>query len=287
VVAGKVVFITGTGRGQGRAAALAFSAAGALVVGGDIDAAAARETTRLAEAAGGGPVLDAGPLDVTDEDSVRRWIRAGSQDHGRIDVLYNNAGAVRWGAVGEQPYADWAFTLRSELDSVFLTTSYAWPLLQRRGGCVINVASTAGMRGSVTNRRAAHSASKAGVIGVTRQLAAEDAAYGIRVNAISPGMIDTEGAQDLLADPDHPMHRIAASVPLGRLGTPEDVVNVALFLASDRAGYITGANIVVDGGWSAVLPGPAASPFPAPALPDAASLPGATPVPDTEEEPGR
>jgi len=138
----------------------------------------------------------------------------------RIDVVYNNAGAVRWGA--------------------------------------IDVASTAGLRGSVTNKRVAHSASKAGVIGATRQLAAEGAAHGIRVNAISPGMIDTEGGQELIADPAHPMHRIAASVPLGRLGTPADVVNVALFLASDKAAYVTGANIVVDGGWSAVLPGPAA-----------------------------
>ncbi|HEY7015278.1 MAG TPA: SDR family oxidoreductase [Streptosporangiaceae bacterium] len=168
MVAGKVVFITGTGRGQGRAAALAFCAEGAHVVGGDIDAAAAVQTARLAGAGGGGSVLDAGPLDVTDEESVRAWI------------------------------------------------------------------------------------------GATRQLAAEGAAHGIRVNAISPGMIDTEGGQELIADPAHPMHRIAASVPLGRLGTPADVVNVALFLASDKAAYVTGANIVVDGGWSAVLPGPAA-----------------------------
>jgi meso-butanediol dehydrogenase / (S,S)-butanediol dehydrogenase / diacetyl reductase len=258
VVAGKVVFITGTGRGQGRAAALAFCAEGAHVVGGDLDAAAALQTVRLAGAEGGGSVLDAGPLDVTDEDSIRAWIGAGVARHGRIDVLYNNAGAVRWGAIDEARYADWAFTLRSELDPVFLTTKHAWPHLKRRGGSVINVASTAGLRGSVTNKRVAHSASKAGVIGATRQLAAEGAAHGIRVNAISPGMIDTEGGQQLIADPAHPMHRIAASVPLGRLGTPADVVNVALFLASDKAAYVTGANIVVDGGWSAVLPGPAA-----------------------------
>ena len=93
------------------------------------------------------------------------------------------------------------------------------------------------------------------MISVTRQLAAEGAPHGIRANAISPGMIATPGAQENLLAPDHPMRGIARAVPLGRLGTAEDVVNAAVFLASDEAAYITGANLVVDGGWSAVLPG--------------------------------
>ena len=123
---------------------------------------------------------------------------------------------------------------------------------------MINVASTAALRGSVTNKRVAHSASKAGVIGATRQLAAEGAGHGIRVNAIRPGDDRHRGraGADLRPGPPHAPDRRERAP--GLVGTPADVVNVALFLASDKAAYVTGANIVVDGGWSAVLPGPAA-----------------------------
>jgi meso-butanediol dehydrogenase / (S,S)-butanediol dehydrogenase / diacetyl reductase len=117
------------------------------------------------------------------------------------------------------------------------------------------VGSTAGLTGSVTNTRIAHTASKGGVVAMTRQLAAEGAAHGIRANCISPGMIATPAtARDLLAE-DHPMRTIARAIPLGRIGTPEDVARCALFLASDEASYVTGADLVIDGGWSAVLPG--------------------------------
>jgi meso-butanediol dehydrogenase / (S,S)-butanediol dehydrogenase / diacetyl reductase len=121
---------------------------------------------------------------------------------------------------------------------------------------VINtVGSTAGLTGSLTNARAAHTASKGAVIALTRQLAAEGAPHGIRAVCVSPGLISTEGSRANLLSPDHPMRTIDASIPLGRLGTPEDVVSAAAFLASDEAAYITGANLVIDGGWSAVLPG--------------------------------
>jgi meso-butanediol dehydrogenase/(S,S)-butanediol dehydrogenase/diacetyl reductase len=251
--AGSTVFLTGTGQGQGRRAALRFAAEGANVLGGDVNHQAALETVAMADGLPGS-VEDAGRLDVTDEQCVADWIAAGVHRLGRPDVLYNNAGSVRWGAIDSQPYADWQHTLRCELDSVFLVTKHAWPHLIFSRGCIINIASTAALRGSLTNARVAHSASKAGVIGATQQLAAEGAGYGIRANVISPGMIDTEGAQDILTDPNHPMSRIARHIPLGRLGTSDDVINLAMFLAGDQAGYITGANFVVDGGWSAVLP---------------------------------
>jgi NAD(P)-dependent dehydrogenase (short-subunit alcohol dehydrogenase family) len=174
---------------------------------------------------------------------------------GGVDILYANAGAVRFGAIDDQTYADFAFTMRAELDSVWLSVRAAWPHLTRSRGCVLTVGSTAGLTGSLTNRRAAHSASKGAVIALTRQLAAEGAPHGVRANCVSPGMIDTEGSRgDLLAD-DHPMRSIARHIPLGRVGIPDDVVSAAVFLASDEAAYITGANLVVDGGWSSVLPG--------------------------------
>jgi meso-butanediol dehydrogenase/(S,S)-butanediol dehydrogenase/diacetyl reductase len=234
----KVALISGTARGQGAVAAERFAAEGALVVGGDVIS-----DERVPH------------LDVTSEDSVRAWIEDAVARHGRIDVLYNNAGAVRFGPIDTQSFTDWRFTLAAELDSIFLACKYAWPHLKVTGGVIVNIASTAGLAGSVTNQRTAHSASKGGVISVTRQLAAEGAPHGIRANAISPGIISTPGSRENLLAPDHPMRTIAGSVPLGRLGTPEDVVNAAVFLASDEAAYITGANLVVDGGWSAVLPG--------------------------------
>jgi meso-butanediol dehydrogenase/(S,S)-butanediol dehydrogenase/diacetyl reductase len=243
---GKVALISGTARGQGAAAAERFHAEGATVVGGDV----------LADERHG-------HLDVTSESSVRAWIDGAVSQHGRIDVLYNNAGAVRFGAIDEQSFEDWRFTLAAELDSIFLTCKHAWPHLKLSRGVIVNIASTAGTTGSMTNQRTAHSASKGGVISVTRQLAAEGAPHGIRANAISPGIISTPGSEENLLAPEHPMRTIARAVPLGRLGTATDVVNAAVFLAGDEAAYITGANLVVDGGWSAVLPGaPLSDPTP-------------------------
>ena len=120
---------------------------------------------------------------------------------------------------------------------------------------MILVGSTAGLTGSRTNSRVAHTVTKGGVVALTKQLAAEGAPHGIRVNCVSPGMVETPATRgDLLAD-DHPMRSIASAIPLGRVGQPEEVARCALFLAGDDASYVTGANLVIDGGWSAVLPG--------------------------------
>jgi meso-butanediol dehydrogenase/(S,S)-butanediol dehydrogenase/diacetyl reductase len=242
---GKVALISGTARGQGAEAKARFEAEGAAVVGGDI---------LTDDGAGGTPFLD-----VTDEDSVAAWIDQAVRSHGHIDILYNNAGAVRFGPIEQQSFADWRFTLAAELDSIFLACKYAWPHLKASRGVILNIGSTAGLTGSMTNQRVAHTASKGGVIAVTRQLAAEGAPHGIRANAISPGMIATPGAHENLLAPDHPMRGIATAVPLGRLGTAADIIPAAVFLCSDEAAYITGANLVVDGGWSVVLPGATSS----------------------------
>ena len=145
--------------------------------------------------------------------------------------------------------------LRHELDVVFFPVKHAWPHLKRSASAaVVLVGSTAGITGSMTNARVAHTVTKGGVVALTKQLAAEGAPYGIRVNCVSPGMIETPATRgDLLAD-DHPMRRIASAIPLGRVGQPDEVARCARFLASDEASYVTGANLVIDGGWSAVLP---------------------------------
>ena len=254
-LAGKVALITGTGGGQGRAAARMFAAEGATVVGCDLKTDGAAETVELVRSAGG--VMDsAAPIDLTDESAVSSWITGAATRHGRIDVLYNNAGATRFDPIEDESYDDWQFTLRNELDVVFLATKHAWPHLKRRGGSVILVGSTAGLTGSQTLMRSAHTATKGGVIALTRQLAAEGAPFGIRVNCISPGMVLSPATQDdIFGDPEHPMFGIRQHIPLGRIGTPDDIVPCAVFLASDESSYMTGANLVIDGGWSVVLPG--------------------------------
>ena len=254
-LAGRIALITGTAGGQGRAAALLFAGEGANVAGCDVQVDAAQETVDMVRAAGG-TMTSAAPVDLTDEDATRRWVDDAAAEHGGVDILYANAGATRFAAVENVTAEEWDFVLRHELDVVFFPVKHAWKHLKRSAAAaVVLVGSTAGLAGSVTNQRAAHSVTKGGVIALTKQLAAEGAPHGIRVNCISPGMIETPATHSDLLAPDHPMREIASAIPLGRIGTPEEPARAALFLASTEASYITGANLVVDGGWSAVLPG--------------------------------
>ncbi len=254
-LAGKVALITGTAGGQGRAAALLFAAEGATVVGCDVNAEGAAETVDLVRAAGG-VMTSRHPVDLTDDAEAGAWVDAAVAEHGRIDIAYLNAGATRFNPVEKISVDEWDFVLRHELDIVFLPLRHAWPHLKASpGSSVVLVGSTAGVTGSVTNGRLAHTVTKGGIVAMTKQLAAEGAAHDIRVNCVSPGMIATPAtAGDLLAE-DHPMRNIARHIPMGRVGSAEEVVRCSLFLASDEASYVTGANLMVDGGWSAVLPG--------------------------------
>jgi NAD(P)-dependent dehydrogenase (short-subunit alcohol dehydrogenase family) len=158
--------------------------------------------------------------------------------------------------VQELTFNDWKWNIEHEMDVVFLPVKYFWSqLIQAANSAIVLVGSTAGVTGSMTNGRLAHTATKGAVVAMTKQLAAEGAPHGLRVNAVSPGMIRTAATEGNLLAPDHPMRAIAGSIPLGRIGAPEEVAKCALFLASDEASYVTGANLMVDGGWSAVLPG--------------------------------
>ncbi len=251
---GKVVFITGSGSGMGRAAAIAFAADGAAIAGADLNHSGNLQT-RDAVLAAGGRMHIGEPVDLTNEDQVASWISGAVAELGGIDVLYANAGATKFSPVAETGIDEWDWVLKRELDIVFLPVKHSWKHLQATHGNIVLVGSTAGVAGSMTNTRLAHSATKGGVIAMTKQLAAEGAPHGIRVNCVSPGMVATPAtAGDLLAK-DHPMKQIARAIPLARIGEPEEVVECAKFLASARASYVTGANLMVDGGWSAVLPG--------------------------------
>jgi len=252
--ADKVVVITGTAGGQGREAAFRFASEGAVIAGCDVNAQGNAETKRLVEAAGGKMIAHA-PVDLTNEKQTIDWIDAVVSETGRIDVLYNNAGATKFSPITETSFEEWQFVLRHELDLVFLAVKHAWKHLIASQGNVILVGSTASVSGSMTNTRVAHTATKGGILAMTKQLAAEGAPHGIRVNCVSPGMIRTPATEGDLLAADHPMRNIAKAIPLGRIGTAAEVVNCAVFLASEEASYVTGANLMVDGGWSAVLPG--------------------------------
>ena len=175
----------------------------------------------------GGTMTSSAPVDLADESAVHGWIDGAAAEHGGVDVLYNNAGLTSFAPLEQVTLDDWSFTMRNELDLVFLACKHAWPHLRARGGgSVVNVGSTAGMTGSLTLDRTAHTASKGAVIALTRQLAAEGARHGIRVNSVSPGMTVTPQTQHLFDDPEHPIARIADHIPLGRPGRPEDVAQL-------------------------------------------------------------
>jgi NAD(P)-dependent dehydrogenase (short-subunit alcohol dehydrogenase family) len=251
---GKVALISGTAGGQGREAALLFSREGARIVGCDIQVDGMRETEELVRAQGG-EMKSEGPFDLADPEQAAAWVEFGANAFDGFDILYNNAGAPRFGPVSEMSTEDWHFTIRNELDLVFFSTRAAWPhLVKRGGGAIVNVGSVAGITGLKRMPQVAHSATKAAVIGLTRQLAAEGSVHGIRVNSLSPGLIETPATAELLAlGPDGPIGSLIAKTALERAGQAIEMVNVALFLASDESSFVTGENIVADGGLTSVI----------------------------------
>ncbi|MFI7607977.1 SDR family NAD(P)-dependent oxidoreductase [Micromonospora sp. NPDC049366] len=248
---GKVVLITGTGGGVGRVAALAFAREGARVVGADIQVDGNNETAELVRRAGGEMTAIA-PVDLTDPEQVRRFVDEAAAAYGGLDVVYNNAAALRFGPMPDFSVEDWRATIVGELDIPFYVSKFAWPHLVRRGGgVIINAASMAGMIGGAVPPMVGHAAANAGIIGMTRQLALEGAPSGIRAVAISPGPILTPASDRDLGDNQAARDAVTAKTLLKRFARPEEVAELVVFLASDRAGYITGANYPVDGGATA------------------------------------
>ncbi|MEV5897395.1 SDR family NAD(P)-dependent oxidoreductase [Nonomuraea fuscirosea] len=248
---GKIVLITGTGGGQGRVASLIFAREGAKVVGCDIQADANNETVELVRR-GGGVMTGIAPIDLTDPDQARQVVEEAIAAYGGLDVVYNNAAMAHFGPMPQFSVDDWRATTAGELDIPFFVSKYAWPhLVQRGGGVIINVASMAGMIAGEVPPMVAHSAANAGVIGMTRQLALEGARHGIRAVAISPGPVLTPASDRDLGDNQAARDAITRTTLLKRFARPEEIVEVAAFLASDRASYITGANYAVDGGATA------------------------------------
>ncbi len=252
-LAGKVAIITGAGSGIGYATALLFAAEGAAVVVNDVHEAAGEQAVAAIHAAGGqGSFARA---DVADSADVQRMIAHAVATFGGLDVLFNNAGIAVFKGVEETTEAEWDRVLAVNLRGIFLGIKYAAPAMRARGGgSIINTASVHGM--ATSTGIAAYAASKHGVIGITRAAALDLAKDNIRVNCIQPGAIETPLMRSNLravGDEAEEFRKIAAAEPLGRVGRPEEIATMALFLASDEASFVTGSPFAVDGGLLAKL----------------------------------
>lgn len=249
-LAGRTAVITGAGSGMGRAIAVRFAAEGAEIAALDLDLDAAQATAqRIIEAGGTAHGIR---VDVSDSASVTAAIEQSISALGRIDVLANIAGILDgYAPILDTSEALWDRIIGVDLKGVFLVTKAALPtMLEGGGGTIVNMASIAGFvaRGGGV----AYTSAKHGVVGLTKQMAADYGLQGIRVNAICPGAVETAMTKQILEDGEAAVIDSINAVPAGRHAQPEEVANLALFLANDESGFIHGAAYVIDGGWTIV-----------------------------------
>jgi len=240
---GKVALVTGASRGIGRAIAVALAKAGAKVaVNYQGNQKAAQETLSLIEAAGGeGFCYQA---DISKPDQVEAMVKELMARYSWIDILVNNAGITRDGLLLRMKDEDWSQVIDTNLTGVFnCCRAVAKPMMKQRSGRIINISSVVGLMGNAGQVN--YAAAKAGLIGLTKSLAKELASRAIMVNAVAPGYITTDMTEQIA---EETKRQLAERIPAGRLGNPEDVANLVLFLAGDGASYITGQVIAVDGG---------------------------------------
>jgi NAD(P)-dependent dehydrogenase (short-subunit alcohol dehydrogenase family) len=243
---GKVALISGGARGQGEAEATLFAREGARVVFGDVLDDEGKRVEAAIGAAGGEATYV--HLDVTQEADWQRAMETAVSKYGKLDILVNNAGIIRRDSIEETSRATWDEVMAVNAAGVFLGTKYALPAMRRAGGgSIINISSISGM---VAIGAPAYNASKGAVRVFTKVTAIEQAKHTIRCNSIHPGPIDTPMLRSGGADPDL-MEQRTRAVPLGRLGRAEDIAYGALYLASNESSFVTGAELVIDGGYTA------------------------------------
>lgn len=247
---GKVALITGAGQGLGRVAAGLFASEGATIVVAEFSEANGREAVAAIEAAGGTAAFV--QVDVSKADQVERMIQFAVDTYGGLHVLYNNAGIMPSddGATLDTPESTWDVVMEVNLKGVWLCCKYGIPaMIASGGGSIINVSSLVAIMGSAT-AQIAYTASKGGVLAMSREMAIEHAKDGVRINALCPGPIMTDLMAELLSD-DAKRARRLVHVPIGRFGQAQEIANAALFLASDGSSLMTGQQLVMDGGISA------------------------------------
>lgn len=248
---GKVAFITGAGMGQGREAAILFAGEGARVIVGDISPKAGLETVRRIERRGGKAIFAEGDVGV--ERDVKRMIEAGVKKFGALHILYNNAGVLwkdRDRSVTETAEPNWDRVMAINLKGPFFVAKYGIPhLIKSGGGSIINVGSVSALCG-FTVAQDAYTSAKGALISLTKSLAIQFARQNVRCNIIHPGIIATPMQAPYLKDPKK-RKSFEDSIPLGRIAHPREIANVALFLASDDSSYVTGTEIIADGGFCA------------------------------------
>lgn len=241
---GKVAIVTGGGRGIGRKVAERLAAGGARLAINDLDPSLAEEAAESLRA--GGAEALAAPGDVTSVHDVRRMVDKTIERFGGVHILINNAGILRPTAVIDIEEDEWDLVIEVNLKGTYLCSRAVLPSMQEAGwGRIVNASSTAGKNISTVGG-AHYTAAKAGILGFTRHLAKEVAGYGITVNSVCPGLIDTEMVRQTIDE--ERARAYAESFPIARLGKPEEVAELVAFLASDRAAYITGASLDINGG---------------------------------------
>lgn len=240
----KVAIITGSATGMGRAAAVLFAREGARVTVADRNVPESRRTVAMVDEVGGDALFV--ETDVSKAEQVGNVVEQTIRRFGKLDVLVNNAGVlIRTPPLAEVSDLAWDLTLDTNLRGVFLCTKYAVPHMVGRGGAIVNISSGAGM--NPTTHAVPYGVSKAGVIQLTLTTSAEYAPQGVRCNVIVPGSVDTPQSRGSTGSTEE-FERISSSISIGRIGTPQDIANLMLFLASDESSYITGAAFKIDGG---------------------------------------
>ena len=240
----KVAIITGAATGIGRATAQLFASEGAKVAAADRNVSDGEKTVSAIKEAGGEAIFI--DTDVSKADEVKNMVEQAISAYGKLDVLVNNAGVlIRTSKLHEVSELEWDLTLNTDLKGVFLCCKYAVPRMMDSGGSVINVSSTSGIRASLIS--SSYGAAKAGVISLTQTASQEYAENRIRFNTIVPGIIDSPQSRGSTGSTEEFERRVKEN-PAGRVGFPEDVAQMMLFLASDESSYVSGASFVIDGG---------------------------------------
>ncbi len=252
---GKTAIVTGAGSGIGRSSAVLFAAQGARVVAADVDGRAASRTAAQAQRLKTHGTVVPITADVSSAKDVERAVHAAVELSGRLDIIFSNAGIMRGGSVVDLPESDWDDLFAVNVRGAFLLGKYAIPHMRRapagtgRGGSFIMTASANSFYAE--SDIAGYCATKGAVMQLARAMAIDHGPEGVRVNCICPGWIDTPMAAPFLNESPKGRQFAGRIAPAGRIGTPEDVAQVALFLASDESDFVTGAAYVVDGGWTA------------------------------------